>query len=189
MALKRPPLIQLGGETCYELYEAEFERLYRSGQEIRDVRGVRVVFEAVQGEHPCKHVCFKREGKEADPYRQRPRLEWSQERAERIEWIAAVLTSPVAIHESHLGNGCLVYLNFVESDPRTVPRYDERFMVVVAPKEDGDVSFVTGYAPTPEYWDTARQKGKKVWPGPKPKPEGPQKKGKKRPKAKGQGSY
>lgn len=167
MALKRPPLFQRGGADCYHLYEAEFDRLYRSDHEIRDVRGLRVVFEAVEGDHPCKHLCFKRPGSAADPYRQLSRVEWSQERAERLAWIGPVLANPLAIRMSHQGTGNLVYLAFVEADPRVTPQADERYLVLVSPRDAETACFLSAWRVHPgPYWEDASRKGTKLWPEP-----------------------
>ncbi len=159
MSMVRPELWQLGGETAFAAYEEAFAALYRH-EPLRDVLGRLVEFPS----DACRHVCFTPEAKG------KPRTVWSQERAERLPWIQAVLICPtVEIRPSHTQHGTEGYLTRVASADGDA---DELFMVYVRPIDDARVTFVTAFVPALFYWQAA-MRGKRIYPPRTPKPKKP----------------
>jgi hypothetical protein len=161
MAVKRLPLLQLGGEEAFAAYQAEFDRLYRSGP-VTDVLGNRIAFPP----YACRHICFKPE--EEDPYGRRPRAAWAQERAERIPWIHVALTDPgTEVRPSHQVEGRLAYLLLMEADPAAGygPQYYGVFVEAISP---GQVTFLTAYLLDASTWAKARRGGRRLYPPPEP---------------------
>src|SRR5262249_38178936 len=150
MAVKRPPLLELGGEAAFRLYEAQFDRLYRSAP-VRDVLGNEVDFPR----YACRHVCFR--PAEEDPYHRLSRDVWSPVRAERIRWIAVALMDPgTEIRPSHQVEGRLAYLLLVDAAPAA--GYEREFYgVFVEVTGPGVVTFLTAYPLDPNAWTKARQ--------------------------------
>ena len=175
MPIERPPLLRLGGEEAFDAYQAEFDRLYRSGP-VFDVLGRLVEFPR----SACRHVCFK--APEADPYGRLPRDAWSQERAERIPWILEALSNPGTEVRPHLSDPAKqVYLPAVDGEGCP----PEWFFVVVARVGPNSLEFVTAFRVPYDYWFDWRKGGPRIYPEPK-QPAKP-KKGR-RHKSKGQGA-
>ncbi len=153
----RPPLLQLGGEQNFSLYEREFFRSYRFGF-VTDILGNQVVFER----SACWHVCF--EPKEKDQYSRRRRNVWSQERAEHIPWIMAALADPgteVRPNDQDPDNR-LNYLLDVDADPEN--GWEREFFCVVAEKTEANtVAFITAFPIDQKYWAKCRRAGRAVY--------------------------
>jgi hypothetical protein len=148
--------LTLGGEAVFPAYQAEFDRLYRSGP-VRDILGQLVEFPA----DACEHICFK--GQEDDPYGKLSRI-WSQERAERIPWILAALSDPeTEVRPNFRHRDRFSYILIVEAEPaRSLPR--EFYGVVTRPLDGGRVEFVTAFPFQFEYWKQMRDGGAPLYP-------------------------
>jgi hypothetical protein len=162
MAVKRPALLQLGGQEAFVAYRAEFDRLYRSGA-VRDVLGNHVEFPT----DACRHVCFK--PTEEDPYGRLARDVWSQERAERIPWILVALTDPgIEVRPNPQRPDRLSYILVVDAEP-LVGLPQEYFGAVCEPTRSGVVQFVTAFPMDQAYWARWRRAGRRFYP-PTPRP-------------------
>jgi hypothetical protein len=165
MAVKRPSLLQLGGEEAFAAYEAEFDRLYRSGP-ITDVLGNRVQFErnpVDRNRNACWHACTQ----EQEGSLRGQRI-WVQARAERITWILPTLTDPgTEVRPNFQRPDTIAYAAIIEAEPaQGWPQ--GYFFVVTAPHEPGQVRFVTAFPTTHDYWVRWRRGGRRPYPPPDP---------------------
>lgn len=168
MPIVFPSLLRLGGESQFGRYQAEFDALYHE-RRIVDPKGRRVSFPP----DACRHVCFK--DQKEDRYRRLPRV-WDQDRAERIPWIEAALTTPQEIRWSHQDPENQGYLLLIRREPDTGGAW-ERYGAYVEPLSAEEVRFITAYPMQQWYWDNARWLNlppgtvirPRIWPEPKTK--------------------
>ena len=137
----RLQLLKLGGYENFAEYEKKFKEIYES-RTLYDVLENEVLFNdpSVNGDKSCSHVCF---GGSVGHWGNI--TYWSQERAERILWIEAALTSPnIKIHNDSVHEKRRRYLLVVDAVPEeNLPT--EFFCVIVEVKNKKTVNFVTAY--------------------------------------------
>jgi hypothetical protein len=151
MAVIFPPLLQLRDERAFADYQAEFDRLYRSG-EVKDVLGRVVLFD----NDSCRRACTSHN-----------HTVWAQARAERLRWITTALRTPKSVRPSHQMPNRQVYM--VEGNLE-LPTGKEwhRFLVYVEPEgkpRAKTVRFVTAFPPdTLKYWKDAELEPGRIYP-------------------------
>jgi len=149
MPVKRLPLLQLGGEESFCLYQSVFDQLY-GVDDIYDAKNRLVYFPP----NMCRHVCFHEDESASDPA---IRCLWDQTRAESLEWAYTALTDPDEIRPNHQFRGNEAYLLEVLPD-QIVAKYPTYYYVSVRPEPKKDrVVFLTGYPVPYSYWKAARR--------------------------------
>lgn len=115
----------------------------------------------------CRHVCYKQDAGAPDPYKRQPRGRFRPDRAARIPWILAALTSPeTRIRPSPVREdpGRESYMIWVPADPK-LKLDQEAFGVFVRKTDDPRVrAFVTAYTMDPKTADKIKNGGPLIYP-------------------------